>query len=317
MAAARKSAPSGRFDALMNGRTGYYDIRRGGVATGVRFGDRRRAETFARKQNERVDALGRAAAWTKRPPSHVQARLLNPVKGRGAMAARNPIDLAALRGDVVQAIKERTAARLGLTRRRPPAGPVELVRELRDFDARVETAMARLRRAERGGPVAAAVAANPFSPQLRDRMRELTAAQAAHRAKPTAASKTKLDKARARFEAAADKDRGSNPDWFRDKFGRPHPIRGSKGYEDAFPGMSRADKKYLRSGSDQPRGGYTVALPKAERAARVEAAARERVAKAKKKSGVRSLIGPAYERGTTKAQKEAAANRKRRIFGAA
>jgi hypothetical protein len=98
-----------------------------------------------------------------------------------------------------------------------------------------------------------------------------------------------------------------NPDWYRDKCGRPHPVRGTPGYEDGFVGMSRADKRYLKSGSDQPRGGYTI-----------EASGRARRATAPKRRSTATRDTTAGERlasGRTKAQKDAAANRRYRVMG--
>jgi hypothetical protein len=98
-----------------------------------------------------------------------------------------------------------------------------------------------------------------------------------------------------------------NPDWYRDKYGRPHPVRGTPGYEDGFVGMSRADKRYLKSGSDQPRGGYTI-----------EASGRARRATAPKRRSTATRDTTAGERlasGRTKAQKQAAANRRYRVMG--
>lgn len=99
-----------------------------------------------------------------------------------------------------------------------------------------------------------------------------------------------------------------NPDFYRDRFGRPHPVRGTPGYEDAFVGMSRADKRYLRSGSDQPRGGYTQEA--SGRALRVTAEKRRSTAKRDTTAGER------LARGRTAAQKQAEANRRYRVMGA-
>jgi hypothetical protein len=99
-----------------------------------------------------------------------------------------------------------------------------------------------------------------------------------------------------------------NPDFFRDRFGRPHPVRGTPGYEDAFVGMSRADKRYLRSGSDQPRGGYTHEAQ--GRLLRVTAEKRRSTAKRDTSAGER------LARGRTAAQKQADANRRYRVMGA-
>lgn len=99
----------------------------------------------------------------------------------------------------------------------------------------------------------------------------------------------------------------ANPDFYRDRFGRPHPVRGTPGYEDAFVGMSRADKRYLRSGSDQPRGGYTQEAQ--GRLLRVSAEKRRSTAKRDTTAGER------LARGRTAAQKQAEANRRYRVMG--
>jgi hypothetical protein len=102
--------------------------------------------------------------------------------------------------------------------------------------------------------------------------------------------------------------RARNPDFYRDRFGRPHPVRGTPGYEDAYVGMSRADKRYLRSGSDQPRGGYTQEAQ--GRLLRVTAEKRRSTAKRDINAGER------LARGRTAAQKQADANRRYRVMGA-
>ena len=53
------------------------------------------------------------------------------------------------------------------------------------------------------------------------------------------------------------RDEKRNPDWFRDAYGRPHPIRSSPGYDGALERLRKGDKAYLRKHSDQPRKGYT------------------------------------------------------------
>jgi hypothetical protein len=89
-----------------------------------------------------------------------------------------------------------------------------------------------------------------------------------------------------------------NPDWFRDKYGRPHPIAGSPGYEAAFVGMSRADKRYLRSGSDQPRGGYSQEAR--GRAGRVTAARAPTTTSRRRVPGLSSAAQEARFRPTPK-----------------
>lgn len=64
------------------------------------------------------------------------------------------------------------------------------------------------------------------------------------------------------------------PDWFMDRYGRPHPVRSSPGYEYAFEGLSDKDKDYLRSG---PNNGYTVTSEGRED--RIQAAADDPVLK--------------------------------------
>jgi hypothetical protein len=79
-----------------------------------------------------------------------------------------------------------------------------------------------------------------------------------------------------------------NPDWFRDTYGRAHPIAGSPGYEAAFVGMSRSDKRYLRSHSDQARGGYTQ--ESAGRQRRVAAARAPRTSSTRRRPGLSSEV---------------------------
>lgn len=58
------------------------------------------------------------------------------------------------------------------------------------------------------------------------------------------------------------------PDFFYHA-GKPHPIRSSPGYEQAFEGLREEDKKYLRAAYG---GAYTSSNPRDERKQRASAA---------------------------------------------
>jgi hypothetical protein len=76
------------FDWRYNERTAYYDVIHRGQPIGLRFADQRKRDQFIRRANERAAMLERSAAWTRRPPSHVQARLFNPRRRRRRARSR-------------------------------------------------------------------------------------------------------------------------------------------------------------------------------------------------------------------------------------